>query len=228
MLIPFLDVDPRKAASFVPNGHIQKLQQESWQLLFAAAWRLNTKNGTLPIKINGVAMPMKKPGYWNHPATVWVASSSWAWHWVRAFALALAHIEHPNRFPDKYDACGVRKETITRKRAREEGWQVQNYADKIRMMQLPFQIRKTAADGSDTLPCPLPSIAFVVYPNTTSHAQRAIEYRGYFAVYKNHARWQFLWETRPGTKRPAFMPQRTAEQEQIVSRWRSKLSKYHR
>lgn len=85
MLIPFYDVNPRIAAQLVPNGYVNKLIVEAYQMLYAASWY-------------HFPMARKAPGYFNHPFTVWASQSQWAWDWLIEFARACALDEAPKRY----------------------------------------------------------------------------------------------------------------------------------
>lgn len=126
MLIPFLHENPRKAAQLVPNGYVNKLVQECYQMFMGAIWHLGPKL-------------TKGPAYCNHPFTKWVASSSWAWDWLFNFAQELATVEYPKRYPEKQDK---------RKKSYHIFWY------KIAELEKPTNFSVTTKE--ETMLCPLP------------------------------------------------------------------------
>jgi len=196
MLIPFINTDPSVAAEEVPNGYVNKLITESLQMMTGAVWHHQ------PEETRG-----KLPGYGNHPFTVWIAHSKWAWDWLYCFACALAEREYPKRYPEKIARRKRKKESLTHK-----SW------DKIQELEVPSEFE--FATMSETPLCPLPKAAKGL-PNVCTHTQRAGEFREYLKTCKNKDMWQFLWE--PRTRRPAWMPERNAAQNAIVERHHKKL-----
>lgn len=78
-------INPREAARLIPNGYVNKLIVEAYQMLNAACWY-------------HFPMASKAPGYYSHPFTVWVAQSEWAWDWLVEFARTCALLEAPKRY----------------------------------------------------------------------------------------------------------------------------------
>ena len=186
MLIFFLDIDPVVAASLVPNGHM-RLVVECGQIFDGVLWFHSGSQG-------------KAPGYANHPFTVWVRESSWAWDWCMEFARAIACVEYPNRYAEK-------------KRSHHGSW------DRIRLMNKPSTWKYTTME--ETPLCPLPAAVANQSITATTHAMRAIQFRIYHVSHKNKDRHQFLYE--PRARRPKYLPARTPIQEEIVQRHKKKL-----
>lgn len=193
MLIPFIDVDPMKAAAQVPNSYVNKLVQECFQMFVGAIYHRNGKNG-------------KMPAYGNHPFTLWVAHSEWAWDWLMEFARCLATVEYPFRFPEKQQ-----------QRAKKGEPPYNKFWYRIQELEKPnnFDIHTM----EETTMCPLPKKA----PDSgaKTHRKRTRDFRAYHIQEKNQDRWQFLWE--PRTVRPEWMPERNQQQEEIVKKTKKRL-----
>lgn len=193
MLIFFLDVDPTVAASYVPNGHM-KLAIECGQLFRGAMWHHDGASG-----VQG-----KKPGYANHPFTLWIRDSEWAWDWLMAFAEALSCREYPTRYAEN---------AKKRKRPFHGAWYtIQETVTK------PLHFKYRTKD--ETPLCPLPK-AMKDAKQVDTHEERAIQFRMYHVLHKNREDKLFLFE--PRTRRPYYMPPRTQLQEELVQEDRNRL-----
>lgn len=190
MLIFFLDVDPTVAASYVPNGHM-KLAIECGQLFRAAMWH-HQADGS------------KKPGYVNHPFTLWIRDSEWAWDWLMRFAEALSCHEYPKRYAEN---------AKKRKRPYHGAW----YTIQETVVK-PANF--TYRTKTETPLCPLPHAMQNAEP-VSMHEERAFQFRMYHVLYKNHKEKRFLFE--PRTRRPYYMPPRTPLQEELVQQNRKRL-----
>lgn len=215
MLIPFLSLEPGQAAAWVPPCYVQKLQQECWQMLRGAAWWHGNQAGPAP-------------GYAHHPFTRWVATSEWAWLWVKVFALSLAYVEHPHRFPEQYDcATGERKPSRGRKRARDRGEpEPLVFGEEIYRMVRPPSSAFHYHTLAETPLCPLPRAAAIIYPHihpTRDHELRITEFHAYMAMHKNGDRtiWLYEYRHRP---RPPYMPPRTPTQQDLHKKHCSRVN----
>lgn len=197
MLLPFYDVNPRLAAQMVPNSYVNKLVQEIYQMFIGAIYHRSSPSTTDP-----------KPAYCNHPFTLWISQSDWAWDWAFECARCMATIEYPKRFPEKIDERRVKGLPPY-------------HAFWYRILQLQKPLNFPLHTKDETPLCPLPKLAPMRTGRT--HEERAIEFRCYHIETKNKNMWQFLWE--PRTRRPHWMPPPNGLQKEIVKRTWKRLGK---
>ena len=80
MLIFLVDINPCVAASMTPDNFVDKLIAEARQMFSGALSHFYPRAG-------------KAVGYANHPFTLWLMQSEWAWNWLVAYCGTLSRSE---------------------------------------------------------------------------------------------------------------------------------------
>lgn len=169
-----------------PDNFVDKLIAEARQMFSGALSHFYPRAG-------------KAVGYANHPFTLWLMQSEWAWNWLVAYCGTCAEKEKVARFPE------VKK----RERPYNNAW----YWMMEDMPRPPFWRYRTR---EETPPMPVPDkVLFGQEPKDHDDVIARMRLYHMLTKWQGQTKWHYMY--REPAYPPAYLPVSEAQKEKMIA-----------